>query len=438
MTAIPRFTGPPLLGLNLRFLRDPIGMFMQAHRECGDLVELDLGVAGSVYAAFHPDGVKQTLLHGRRTHRQLLRELLGKGLFTTPSGDDWKRRRRLLQPLFREDRLVEMAPLLLRPVDEALQRRWRPGCRVDLAAEMKAITIAMMVDATFGIRTGIDRATVREALGFLLGYVDKRLFTFVKPPLSWPTQANRRYRRDIAAVRALVGEAVRARRRNPVTEPTFLNGLLDSQGRDGTPKFTDEELVDEVLSIFIAGTETTGTALTWALHLLSTHPVVAGQLQQEVAATLTDSTPTTTHLRELSLPRAVVSEALRLYPPAWALRRVIDEPLEIGSALLPAGARLIVSSYVTHRHNAVWPSPELFNPERWLGTQTPPRFAYFPFGAGAHQCAGNAFALLEGELILSRMAQRFRLNSVPGRPIGTRPAIALAPVPSPTPMVVAT
>lgn len=191
-----------------------------------------------------------------------------------------------------------MTPLLLCPVDEALQRRWRPGYRVNLAAEMKAITIAMMVDATFGIRTGIDRATVREALGFLLGYVDKRLFTFVKPPLSWPTRANRRYRRDIAAVRALVGEAVRARRRNPVREPTLLNGLLDSQGRDGTPKFTDEELVDEVLSIFIAGTETTGTALTWALHLLSTHPVVAGQLQQEVAATLADSTPTATQLRE--------------------------------------------------------------------------------------------------------------------------------------------
>jgi cytochrome P450 len=406
---IPRFTGPPLLGLNLRFLRDPLGMFEQARRDHGDLVELDLGVAGPLYAAFHPDGVRQVLQRGRRTHRGLLRELLGKGLFTTPSGDDWMRRRRLMQPLFHPDRLAEAVPLLRKPIVEALESRWRADRRVDLAAEMKRLTVAMMIDATFGSAPGVDKAAARNALSFLLGYVDEQLFRFPAVPRSWPTDDNRRYRRDIAVLRGVIASAMR----RPGDEPTFLNGLLET--RAAGEGFTDEELVDEVLSIFIAGTETTGTALTWALHLLSQHPEQHGTGAEWA--------------------RAAVSEAVRLYPPAWALRRVTDEPLEINGHEVPAGARLIVSSYVTHRHPDIWDQPEQFRLDRWLAPANRPRFSYFPFGAGAHQCVGNAFALLEGELVLTEVARRFRLGP-PERPLtGTKPAIALTPVPAPQPLL---
>lgn len=406
---IPRFPGPPLLGLNLRFLRDPLGMFEQARRDHGDLVELDLGVAGTLYAAFHPDGVRQVLQRGRRTHRGLLRELLGKGLFTTPSGDDWMRRRRLMQPLFHPDRLAAATPLLRKPITEALDTRWRAGSRIDLAAEMKRLTVAMMIDATFGTAPGVDRAAARAALSFLLGYVDEQLFRFPTVPRSVPTRDNRRYRRDIAVLRRVIEDAMR----RPGDEPTFLNGLLDTRASGGG--FTDEELVDEVLSIFIAGTETTGTALTWALHLLSQHPDQRGTSAEWA--------------------RAAVSEAVRLYPPAWALRRVVDEPLEIGGHEVPAGARVIVSSYVTHRHPDVWEHPGQFRLDRWLEPANRPRFSYFPFGAGAHQCVGNAFALLEGELVLTEIAQRFQLGP-PTRPLtGTKPAIALTPVPAPQPLL---
>lgn len=432
-TAAPRLSGPPLLGLNHRLLRDPIGMFMEAHRKHGDLVELDLGIAGPVYAAFHPDGVKQTLLRGRRVHRALLRKLLGKGLFTSPSGDDWLRRRRLIQPLFREERLAEMLPLLLRPLDEILERHWLRAGIIDVAEEMKRATVAMMIDATFGRRGGIDRQTAREELSFLLTYVDYRLFTLVKPPQSWPTPDNRRYRRSIGTLRAIIADAVRDRRRRGGDEPTFLDGLLESRGADPSIRFSDEELVDEILSIFIAGTETTGTALTWALHLLSTHGPVAAELHREVADTVPGGELTAGDLKRLSWPRAVVQEAVRLYPPAWALRRVLDDPVEIAGVRLPAGARVIVSAYVTHRHRAIWPEPERFDPARWLASAAGdrPRFSYFPFGAGAHQCMGNLFALLEGELIITRLAQHFRMTPWGAAPVRARPTIALTPVPGP-------
>lgn len=433
MSTIPRLAGPPVLGRNLTLLRDPLGMFTHARRTRGDVVEIDLGVAGPVYAVFHPDGVKQVLSHGRRTHRQLLRELLGKGLFTTPSGADWRRRRRLVQPLFHAVRLTDTLPLLRDALDTALRTRWRPGGTVDLAAEMKHANVAMMVDATFGARDDVDRAGARRTLDFLLGYVDRRLFTAVKPPVSWPTPANRRYHRDIAELRRIIRDAMVVLRRDPGTPPSFLDGLLASQADPLTPEFTDEELVDEVLSVFIAGTETTGTALTWALHLLSTHPGVAASLHAEVATASADATAPD-RLPALELPGAIMREALRLYPPAWALRRVLDDPLDVGGATLPAGARVFVSSYVTHRHEAFWTDPDRFDPERWLHERAAKqhRFAYFPFGAGAHQCAGNAFAQLQGELVLTRVAQLFRLDPADTDAPRARPTIALAPVPGPT------
>jgi cytochrome P450 len=187
-----------------------------------------------------------------------------------------------------------------------------------------------------------------------------------------------------------------------------------------------------VLSIFIAGTETTGTAITWALHLISTHPEVAEALRQEVASAVGSRVPTATDLAGLTWPKAIMQEALRLYPPAWALRRVLDEPTEIGGVPLAAGSRLIISAYVTHRHQEIWPDPERFDPNRWRDPATTrPRFSYFPFGAGAHQCMGNLFALLEGELILTRIAQHFRLTSPSDKPLRTKATIALAPRPTP-------
>lgn len=437
---VPRLAGPPLLGLNLRLLRDPLGMFTQARQRCGDLVELDLGLAGPVYAAFHPDGVKQVVHNGRRTHRQLLRELLGKGLFTTPSGADWLRRRRLLQPLFRPQRLAAMVPLLLTGLDRALDRRWLAGRRIDLAAELKHANVAMMVDATFGQRPDVDTDTANRALSFLLGYVDHQLFSLLKPPRRWPTRSNRRYRSDIAALRGVIGDAIVALRRRPGDQPTFLDGLLSGQATDHPDPFTDDELVDEVLSIFIAGTETTGTALTWALHLVRGDQDSTDRLRAEVAATVGDRAPTATDLAAMAMPRAVVNEALRLYPPAWALRRVLAAPTRIAGTELPADARVLVSSYVTHRHPDVWPEPERFRPDRWLpdlrgNPPARPLWSYFPFGAGAHQCAGNAFALLQGDLVLTRVTQRYRLSPDTGGRLRARPAIALAPVPGPTALV---
>jgi cytochrome P450 len=208
--------------------------------------------------------------------------------------------------------------------------------------------------------------------------------------------------------------------------------LLQARDEETGEQMTDKQLRDEVMTIFIAGHETVASTLAWTWYMLAQHPEVESRLHAELAAVLGGRTPTFQDLPQLTYTRMVVEEVLRLYPAAWSIFRTAIANDVIGDHSIPAGSVVMVSPYVLHRTPAFWEQPERFNPERFTPERSAgrPRYAYAPFGGGPRQCIGNNFALMEAQLILAMAAQRYRLHSVPGRPVKPSIAVTLRPRPS--------
>jgi cytochrome P450 len=258
----------------------------------------------------------------------------------------------------------------------------------------------------------------------------QRLSALAPLPLWMPSRQNRRFR---AALKLLDGAVYRiiARRRDEgvgVGERSDLLSMLMGacDERDGQG-MSDRQLRDEVLTILFAGHETTAVALSWALHLVAQHPRVEARLRSEVFQVLSDRMPTALDLARLSYTRMVVDEAMRLYPPVWLVGRGTNRDTEVGGYLVPRGTQVIFSPWVVHRSPSLWEEPIVFRPERFARGAAVPKHAYFPFISGARQCIGNNFALMEAQLILARLIQRYRFTSEPGYAVEPEPLITLRP-----------
>jgi cytochrome P450 len=205
--------------------------------------------------------------------------------------------------------------------------------------------------------------------------------------------------------------------------------LMLTRDEETGETMNDRQLRDEVMTLMLAGHETTATTLTWTWYLLSEHPDVARRLREELAAVLGGRTPTMSDVPNLVYTRMVIEESLRLYPPAWVTVRKVDNDDIIGGYHIPAGSTVVVSAYVLHRNPTFWPDPERFDPERFTPERVAerPRFAYIPFSAGPRQCIGNTFALVEAQLILATIAQRYHLDVAPGHRVAPEPLITLRP-----------
>lgn len=437
MTQIPRLSGLPVLGEALGIRFNPLALARRAFEQCGDLVLVDLGVFGEVYFAFHPDDVQDVFAKGRRLHRALLRTLLGQGLFIHQTDPFWRRQRRMIQPAFHASRIAHWVAQMTSCIAEILDRDWQPladrGKPFDLPAELGRITIAVILELVFGPQRGDEEIRLAHQLGELVDYIDHRLFDAWKLPLLWPMPRHRAFRRGLAALRSYTLRAIAERAASASPRDDLLSSLMAARDAATGEAMTAIELVDEVMSIFVAGTETTGAALAWTCYLLWRHPAEQAQLRHDIAAQLGGRTPAPADLRSLSRARNVVQEALRLYPPAWAMFRNFDEPHAFRGHQVPAPALMMVSPMVTHRHPAFWDHPERFDPERFSPARSAgrPRFAYFPFGGGGHQCIANELAMTEAQLVIIQLLQRFRLDPVDDVELGMRPVIALAPKPSP-------
>lgn len=434
---VPRMTGLPLIGCAHRFRLDPIGVAMELHRRCGDVAELDLGRFGSLYYLFHPDDVGDLLAQGKRLHRELLRKMLGTGLFISQTGDAWRRQRRLLQPAFHASHLPRKVDLVIARVAELLDGRWEAlaarGELIDLAEEMKRLTVHVILGMVFGADLLREDPPIADALSFVVDYVDRHIFALARIPLSWPTPENRRFREALALLEETTMRSVAARRARRELGDDLLGMFIAARDGDTGEPMTDKELLDEVLSTFVAGTETTGAALTWTFYLLCKHPAFGRRLQDEVDQALGVRRLTAGDLPALKLARNAVLETMRLYPPAWALFRVLETGREFRGYRLPDGARVMVSPFATHRHPAFWEAPGRFDPDRFTPERSAerPRFAYFPFGGGPHQCVGSELASTEAQVIVAMVAQRFELELDSAQVIGMEPTIALSPRPSP-------
>jgi cytochrome P450 len=253
-------------------------------------------------------------------------------------------------------------------------------------------------------------------------------FAFLLPKL--PTPGNLRARAALRTLDHIVAKIIARRRsRGPTADADLLSRLLEARDESGGEGMSDRQIRDEVMTLLLAGHETTAMALSWTWYLLDRHPETADRLRTEIDAALGDRDPTVDDMPQLASVTRVLEETMRLYPPAWIITRVATEDDEIGGYRVPAGTMITLSPYLTHRVPEVWPDPERFDPDRFLPEQAEsrPRLAYFPFAGGPRQCIGSEFALTEATLVVATIMRRYRLELLPGRTIVPQPLITLRP-----------
>lgn len=425
--------GDPLLGCLRPIARDTLGFLTQTARTYGDLVHFK-ALHKHLYLLNSPDAIQQVLVEQGDNLRKgpALRRntypAFGDGLLTS-EGALHDRQRRLIQPAFHPKRVDGYFDVMLDSTD-ALLATWRHDTTRDLHADMTALTITITTRALFGADVSMLAGELGAAVGQGMEILGRRI---AKPPAlrmpdAIPTRENHLRRQILALLNGTIYAIIAARRQAPADRGDLLSLLLLAQDADGA-SMSDPQIRDEVMTIFLAGHETTANALAWTLDLIAKHPAVEQQMVAEIAAVIGDRKPTLDDLARLRYTECVFKEALRLYPPAWATSRQALTALTVCGWTIPAGSTLVIGIHAMHHNPRYFADPERFDPERFSAERrsTIPRYAYFPFGAGARGCIGTHFAMNEALLILARIYQRFCLLADPARQITPHPLITLRP-----------
>jgi cytochrome P450 len=426
-----------LLGF-LAFRRDPLKFLTRIAREHGDVVHFRLGPQ-DVYLLNHPDLVRDALVtkqdhfhKGRALQRS--KRLLGEGLLTS-EGEHHRRQRRLAQPGFHRKRIESYGATMTGYADR-YSSAWRDGAQVDIAHEMMRLTLAIVGKTLFSADVEGEADEVGEALTEIMEMFQMLLLPYSEYLEKLPLPQNRRFTRARAKLDAIIYRIIAERRGSEEDAGDLLSMLMHARDDEGDGAgMTDEQLRDEVMTLILAGHETTANALAWTWYLLAQHPGVERKLHAELDAVLGGGNgvgarlPTVEDLPHLRYTEMVFSESMRLYPPAWTVGRLAVKDYTAGGYAIPAGSLVLVSQYVTHRDPRFWPDPLRFDPERWTpgAKESRPQYSYFPFGAGARRCVGEGFAWMEGSLLIAAIARRWRMRLVPTHPVVEHPRITLRP-----------
>jgi cytochrome P450 len=421
--------GRPLLGSLAELRRDQLGFLRACARDFGDVVEIWYGPKPVVLLS-NPRDIEEVLVTQHRVFAKgrfyaLLQPLLGHGLLTS-EGSFWLRQRRLAQPAFHRERVAAYADLMVAYAEEAVAA-WSDGAVIEVQAEMSRLTLRVVCRALFDADVGGEAAVVGAALPIALRELDAQIHGPELLLPSWVgTPSRLRLRRAVRHLDRVVYGVIAQRRRSDEDRGDLLSALLAVRDEDGTG-MTDRQLRDETITVMLAGHETTALALAWALHLLAGDPAAEARMRAEVTTVLGDRPATAADLPRLIYADAVLTEAMRLYPPIPGFGRQTTEPCTVAGYRLPAGANVAVSPWVVHRDPRFFPEPDAFKPERWLDglSERLPRFAYFPFAGGPRVCIGQGFARLEAVLLLATIARRCRLVAKDCRPVVPEPALTL-------------
>ncbi len=430
----PVHPGLPLIGCLLELQRDALATFTKASK-LGDVVELKLPYFRG-YVVSKPELIEHVLhdnykAYGKQTRGYAaLRTVLGNGLLTS-EGSFWLRQRRLAQPAFHKENLAAWGATMVRATRE-LADSWAPrmksGEAFDVHDDMMRVTLRIVGEALLSTNLTGAAAVVGDALGPLLKLLTERTSRLVPVPDWVPTPAHRKMAAQRARLDAVVHGLI-AERRATGAGTDLLGMLMGATDVDTGERMDDAQLRDEVMTIMLAGHETTANALSWVFVLLGQHPEVEEKLRAELSAVLGGREPASADAPKLVYTSAVLHEALRLYPPVWAIARSASTDDAIGGVPIPKGALIFFLPWIVHRRADVWPEPERFDPARWLPDAVRPksRCAFMPFSSGPRKCIGDGFALLEGTLVLATLMQRVRLRLVPGQRIEPEPVFTLRP-----------
>ncbi|HKE34047.1 MAG TPA: cytochrome P450 [Candidatus Acidoferrum sp.] len=421
------YTG--LKGWSLRALnQSPLEMFTEL--ACyGDIVGIRVVNFRNIFVN-HPDLIEEVLVgHPRRYFKGRVlranRHVFGDGLLTS-EGDFWLRQRRLVQPAFHRARIAAYAETMVEDA-QRLMENWRAGEERDMHQEMMNLTLQIVAKTLFNADVTRNAQEVGKSLELLLELgADFRRTLFV--PHWVPTPTNLRIKREIAFIENILYRIINERRASGRDAGDLLSMLLHVQDEDGS-RMTDKQLRDETITLFLAGHETTAASLSWTWWLLAQNPAAEAKLHAELDEVLGGRAPSMDDLGRLPYTANVITESMRLYPPAWGLARIAVEDHELGGYTVRKGMGVAMAQWVVHRDTRWYDAPEEFRPERWEGdlAKRIPRFAYFPFGGGPRQCIGNSFALMEATLILATVAQKFRLRLVADHPVVPLASITLRP-----------
>ena len=414
-------------------------MVLKILQEYGDLVCWRTNQ--DVYLLNHPDLIRPILT---REHRHLskntlthgiLRRVMGNGLITT-DGPEWARQRRLAQPLFTSRAVVRFdTPIKART--EALVARWEQEAsggdggeavlRVD--QEMTALTFGILGETLFGCDVGEHAAEMEEIIeGLNLPFDDPRALAQTLNPRA-STPGSQMWKRAIEQLDDLAFRIIAERRRDRNGNEVLLDRILAAPHPVTGEDKDDRQIRDEVVSLILAGHETTAMACAWSLYLLATHPDIQERVAEHLETSLGGETAAATDIPRLTYLKQVIQEALRLYPTVWGFLRRTEREVEVAGNVLPAKATLNIVPYALHRHPEFWPDPERFDPDRFSAEQIRNRdsFAYLPFGAGPRACLGAEMALLEAQLILAQIVPRLRMRHASDRPVAAEAKLTLMP-----------
>jgi cytochrome P450 len=415
---------------------DPIRTFLDAADRYGDFVHLKAGPYHG-FLLSEPADIKHVLQDNARNYHKSplydrLRDELGNGLLTSEDSF-WLRQRRLAQPAFHRQRIMAMADAMVACTGQMLER-WDAvalhGETIDVVAEMMGLTQSIIVRTMFSTDLGATAEIVNRTWPIINRRIGETFWS-TKLETSLPLPANRRFWRASRELDAVVYRIIADRRQTRRDESDLLSMFLAARDDETGAGMTDRQLRDEVLTMLLAGHETTSLALSWTYYLLSQHPGVGRSIEDEVDRVIGDARPAFAHVDRLSCTRRAIEESLRLYPPAWGFSRKAMADDEIGGYRIPRGSLVFLIPFVVHRRPKLWPDPERFDPGRFAQEHESarPRFAYFPFGGGPRGCVGNQFAMVEALLIVAAIAQRYRIELVPDQDIRPEPLITLRPVP---------
>jgi cytochrome P450 len=383
---------------------------------------------------YHPDAIEELLVTRARDFIkspgvQLLRPLLGNGLLLS-EGDTWLRQRRLVQPAFHRQRVAGYGDVMAAFAERHVAA-WKDGDVIEAHAEIMALTQAIVGKTLFDADVSGDAHEASQAAKVLAEDFGARLSSFRLIPDWLPTPRNVRSRRAIRRLDAIVHRIIAERRSSSEDRGDLLSMLVHAQDADDGSRMTGQQVRDEAMTMYLAGHETTAVALSWTWYLLAQHPDADARLADELREVLGGRAPSVADLPRLRYAAMVVTESMRLYPPAYGIGRQAVRATEIaGHAIAPKDI-FIAPTWTVHRDRRWFEEPEVFRPERWESdlAQRLPRFAYFPFGGGPRQCIGNSFAQMEAVLILATIAQHFRLSLVSGQRITPTPYVTLRPEP---------
>jgi len=380
----------------------------------------------------HPDDIESVLVKNaanfvKSRNYQVLKLVLGNGLLIS-EGAFWQRQRKLAQPSFRHESIAGYASVM---VDSARQMLdgWHDGDSRDMHEDMMALTLAVVAKCLFGA----DVSREADKVGHALRDVSAQLLAMPNVgfflPRFVPIPSRVRLRRAVRELDRIIYSIIGERRAMNGHSADLLQVLLDAQEQGD--QMTDAQLRDEMMTLFVAGHETTSLTLSWAWYLLAGHPEAEAKLLDELSTVLDGREAGVSDLRALPYTEMVIKETMRLYPPTWVIGREALNDFEVHGYRLPAGTNVLLVPWITHRDVRFYPQAERFDPDRWSSDATHnrrlPRFAYFPLGGGPRVCIGAGFAMMEAVLLLATIARRFRLTLTPDRSIDIQPLVTLRP-----------